>query len=832
MKHIRHSKSFIALFLTACLILTGIQGYMSYRSRKAGIRDAMSAHIAVISDNINYAVERLYGIQALVVASGGTDVNLDAIVPLLKKHEAFQYIRCVVAAPDGIVSAVYPEEMFNAYIGTNLYADSHPYSEVARQAVHTGNPVATSFSYLNAQGEQVISICLAVQIPEADGTLRDWGAVAISLAFPDILRHVDTDIELHNRGFDYRLYHQESADSEKNILFTVGDTDFVDPAAIAFFVVNQRLVMEAIPTGGWVAPRELVWSFLTTTVALALVILIVKLLIVQLGQLRDEASLDPLTGLTNRTAAIREIDRLLTSKDFERGVFLMLDLDHFKNVNDTFGHKRGDETLVKCAQQLRHLFRDTDILCRLGGDEFVVFLPIHGDIGFLDKKVDHLLRVMRQDVTDDSAVVSISTSIGIAIAPEHGTDFEELYKCADQALYRSKERGRNVATMYEGFMSETHAPPKPEAAAPTIPTDSTDTLHRSIIEALASAIEFRDMESGEHTNRIYAITKQILSCTAIGSGLSAEEIEDISVGSIMHDLGKIAVSDMILNKPGRLTKEEFEIMKTHTTKGAMLIERLSQSQHHPTYGYARDIALHHHERWDGNGYPHGLKGNEISVWAQVVGIADVYDALISPRVYKKPFSPDTAVKMIVNHECGVFNPALVECFLQVEPVIRTWYEHDRPQPIVIPEQRAPAPSDTAEDGDPGDYLLLTAAVQSAYDMIISCNLTRNQFRMVDYERFQTHCADYDGVFDDLIAAGASSVPESHRQAFIDTFSRESLLEAYAQGKKSVNLHHPQYTDDGGLMNVSTTVLFAEDPRNGDIRQITLAQYLPGSLPTD
>ncbi len=150
----------------------------------------------------------------------------------------------------------------------------------------------------------------------------------------------------------------------------------------------------------------------------------------------------------------------------------------------------------------------------------------------------------------------------------------------------------------------------------------------------------------------------------------------------MHDVGKIAISDVILNKPARLTKEEFEVMKQHTVKGAELLEQISQIQVHDSYKYACDIARHHHERWDGNGYPDGLVGDEISLAAQVVSIIDVYDALVSVRVYKKAFSPDEAVNMIKNGECGVFNPRLLECFMQTEPMIRRWYTEDDAEGIM------------------------------------------------------------------------------------------------------------------------------------------------------
>lgn len=194
-----------------------------------------------------------------------------------------------------------------------------------------------------------------------------------------------------------------------------------------------------------------------------------------------------------------------------------------------------------------------------------------------------------------------------------------------------------------------------------------------MVEALSTTIEFRSDESGEHVRRIHHITEYLLQHTPLGEGLSKEEITLISMASIMHDVGKISIPDAILNKPGRLTPEEYEIMKTHTTKGAELLARIPQMRDNPTYPYAYDIALHHHERWDGRGYPEGLAGDQISIWAQIVSLADVYDALISKRCYKNALGYEEALAMICGGQCGTFNPRLLTCFLAVEPEIRKLY---------------------------------------------------------------------------------------------------------------------------------------------------------------
>ena len=190
-------------------------------------------------------------------------------------------------------------------------------------------------------------------------------------------------------------------------------------------------------------------------------------------------------------------------------------------------------------------------------------------------------------------------------------------------------------------------------------------LNRSLVEALATVIEFRDGESGEHVKRISSLTKilmQQVSKMYQEYRLPKEEIDKIVMSSILHDVGKVSTPDQILNKPGKLTKEEFEIMKQHTVKGCEILHKIPHIMEKGLYDYSYDICRHHHERWDGRGYPDGLSGDDISIWAQVVSVADVYDALTSDRVYKKAFSHEKAVQMIKDGECGTFNPKVMEAF--------------------------------------------------------------------------------------------------------------------------------------------------------------------------
>ena len=194
-----------------------------------------------------------------------------------------------------------------------------------------------------------------------------------------------------------------------------------------------------------------------------------------------------------------------------------------------------------------------------------------------------------------------------------------------------------------------------------------------LVGVLSQIVEFRNGESGLHVKHIRRFTECILDCLIEKDPdlhLGTKERENIPLASALHDIGKIAVDDKILNKPGRLTPEEFEAMKLHTVYGAKMLEELQPYYDEPLLKTATDIAHWHHERWDGRGYPDGLVGDAIPLSAQIVSLADVYDALTSERCYKKAYSHYKAVEMILNGECGVFNPKLVECFVEIQNVLR------------------------------------------------------------------------------------------------------------------------------------------------------------------
>jgi len=227
-----------------------------------------------------------------------------------------------------------------------------------------------------------------------------------------------------------------------------------------------------------------------------------------------------------------------------------------------------------------------------------------------------------------------------------------------------KRRGKNIIELYQNKRNM-ELRLKEQEEAIRLQEKKIRQNNEFMIDALSSVVEFRSLETGEHIRRIKYFTR-ILSKYLMKYfpkyGLTPAMVDEIARASALHDIGKIGIPDAILLKPGRLTPEEYEIMKTHTTIGCDILEKFHENQTEDFYRYCYEICRYHHERWDGNGYPDHLVGDEIPISAQIVAVADVYDALVSPRVYKSVYANNEAFDMIMNGECGQFSPDIMECF--------------------------------------------------------------------------------------------------------------------------------------------------------------------------
>ncbi len=261
------------------------------------------------------------------------------------------------------------------------------------------------------------------------------------------------------------------------------------------------------------------------------------------------------------------------------------------------------------------------------------------------------------------------------------------------------------------------------------------TMNFDLVELLVAAIESRDLESGQHIKRIRLFTKALTQAVielCPEYGITNEQAEHIYYASSVHDIGKIAIPDAIMLKPGRLTEDEFEVMKTHTTRGAELLGMLDGiSDNNLYFKYCQDICYSHHERWDGKGYPRGLKGDEIPISAQIVSVADCYDALTSHRTYKAALSHEEAVDLILSGACGAFSPTMLKCF---ESVLSEFAKIENEfKSATIAESVKQATSQKTANVNSVEELKINASendVLDSYDIIFEANLKKDLFSIV------------------------------------------------------------------------------------------------------
>ncbi|HEU5317606.1 MAG TPA: diguanylate cyclase, partial [Chloroflexota bacterium] len=359
------------------------------------------------------------------------------------------------------------------------------------------------------------------------------------------------------------------------------------------------------------------------------------------AQLSRQAQVDGLTGLHNFAAHQArldgELDRAARTK--QQLALLHVDLDGFRAVNDTHGHAVGDKVLKLMADEaIRRSVRPYDVASRLSGDDFAIILP-HTTAEQADIVAERVRTAIAACDTEAVGVPrgTIGASIGIAHYPFDGTTRDELTETAENALYLAKSSGRGRVTSGTAVATIAHIERDPRKLYDLLVDANTST-----IEALAAAIDARDAYTAGHSRRV----ADHATALAQALGYSERFVHDLRLACLFHDVGKIGVPDAILCKPDRLTDDEFDRMKGHASAGADILGKVQSLQ--------KSLAgiRHHHERWDGKGYPDGLAGEEIPEVARVIAIADAYDAMTSNRVYRAAM-PHEKVIGILKSGAGV-----------------------------------------------------------------------------------------------------------------------------------------------------------------------------------
>jgi len=401
---------------------------------------------------------------------------------------------------------------------------------------------------------------------------------------------------------------------------------------------------------------------------------------------------DSLTGLYDHAHFYQRLaEEIERCKRYKHSfAVVMMDVDDFKRFNDSRGHQAGDKMLRLVGYCIRAGLRRSDIAFRYGGDEFAAILP-HADSSKARAAVDRINERIAKSLkhTDDGVATRLSLSAGVACFPDDATTADDLVRIADAALYNAKwiARARDIMGQREDIQSlvsalvsrraGVEAPAggiifRPEAlheqqarivssVASSIAValkdagvpEALEDPDLQVLATVGAAAEIKDRYIRGHPER----TSERAVALAQEMGLSPERVRDIRVAGLLHDIGKVTVSEGILNKPGKLTKREFASIKDHPIVGATLISQVR--------GFERLVPTvrHHHERFDGKGYPDGLAGEEIPLEARILSVVDVFDALTHQRSYRKAQTKEHAIAELERGAGTQFDPAVVEAFL-------------------------------------------------------------------------------------------------------------------------------------------------------------------------
>ena len=397
-------------------------------------------------------------------------------------------------------------------------------------------------------------------------------------------------------------------------------------------------------------------------------------------KLQQQSITDGLTGIKTRRffweALSAEWKR--ASRSGRPFSVVLIDLDKFKEVNDTMGHFEGDLALARVGRLLEQKSRQSNVVARYGGDEFIVLMPETGA-----EQAQVLAERLRQWLESDPMLAEhkITGSFGVASFPMHGFSIEDIIRVADAGMYVSKRSGGNsvstaqefvegqdfarqrqqISAYIEGFLQRERAGPEQvEELTSTLyklcggDQDCQVPLLKEAIESLSRAAESRELQTAGHGDLVARYSEVI----ARALGLASEETADLVYAARVHDVGKIFIPERILNKTGPLSDEEFFQVKMHAHVGAEIVGTVPHSD------MMREAIEHHHQRFDGSGYPDGLRGEQIPLWARIIGLADAYANMVTEQSYLAARTPDQALEELSGMSGTRFDGMLVRLLMR------------------------------------------------------------------------------------------------------------------------------------------------------------------------
>lgn len=362
---------------------------------------------------------------------------------------------------------------------------------------------------------------------------------------------------------------------------------------------------------------------------------------------------DGLTKLYNHRYFHETLRRFINEGTYEGFSVAMIDVDLFKLYNDLYGHSAGDKALSKIAEILKHATGKEDILARYGGEEFAIIFPnITGHDSL--KAIETIRKAVEEGFYSSSeTTIFLTVSVGVASYPNDGKNPEDVLECADSAMYKAKRNGRNQCVLYSKI-SNKYFSKNDEFDIDEI-QNSIKSAYFSAIYALAATIDAKDHYTYGHSENVSKYAVEL----AKAAGLDDEKVDIVRNAGLLHDIGKIGIPESILTKTIALTIEEYEIMKKHVDNSITIIK------HVPGLIKVIPSIMSHHERYDGKGYPRGIKGENIPIEGRCLCIVDAFDAMTSDRPYRKALSIDQAINELRKYSGAQFDPTLTEIFISL-----------------------------------------------------------------------------------------------------------------------------------------------------------------------
>lgn len=370
------------------------------------------------------------------------------------------------------------------------------------------------------------------------------------------------------------------------------------------------------------------------------------------ARLEALATADPLTGLLNHRGMVTSLDaELERARRYERPcALLFLDIDHFKALNDGYGHAAGDVILQEFAQILCRSLRGVDVVSRWGGEEFVILLPEMDSLS-AEAAGERVRAGVAGFLFPVAGGLRLTCSVGMAAFPEDAADRPQLLEAADQAMYAAKRLGRNQVRRADD----------PAVALMRMETVAGSSREEATVlgtvEALASLVAARDNSTGKHSQEVAALALRL----ATELGLDPAEARMVSLAGRLHDIGTVGVPDVLLHKAGRLSEDEWAVVRRHPLLGAEVVG------YAPMLRALAPLIRGHHERWDGTGYPDGLAGNAVPLGARVLAVADSYLTLTSDLTYCGGEEQSSALDQIACMAGTQFDPRVVDALLEMFP---------------------------------------------------------------------------------------------------------------------------------------------------------------------